>query len=122
MVTMIFVLSDRARQHISDLRQGTACRFRKDHIEPATRQLRIIGLTQGREGTMLMPHEMDQRIWRKGTGGTEAENRESSVPTVRQRKLVTDWLLSNCDSGRINPRSEERRVGKECRSRWSPFT
>ena len=21
----------------------------------------------------------------------------------------------------INPRSEERRVGKECRSRWSPY-
>ena len=24
------------------------------------------------------------------------------------------------DYTRINPRSEERRVGKECRSRWSP--
>ena len=59
---------------------------------------------------MLMPHEMDQRIWRKGTGGTEAENRESSVPTVRQRKLVTDWLLSNCDSGRINPLQHIRNV------------
>ena len=23
--------------------------------------------------------------------------------------------------GRGNPRSEERRVGKECRSRWSPY-
>jgi hypothetical protein len=36
---MIFVLSDRARQHISDLRHGTACRFRKDHIEPVTSEL-----------------------------------------------------------------------------------
>ena len=25
------------------------------------------------------------------------------------------------DSGRSYPRSEERRVGKECRSRWSPY-
>ena len=24
-------------------------------------------------------------------------------------------------SSRIRPRSEERRVGKECRSRWSPY-
>src|SRR5205823_8170052 len=24
-------------------------------------------------------------------------------------------------SGRASPRSEERRVGKECRSRWSPY-
>ena len=23
--------------------------------------------------------------------------------------------------GKIEPRSEERRVGKECRSRWSPY-
>ena len=23
--------------------------------------------------------------------------------------------------GTLNPRSEERRVGKECRSRWSPY-
>ena len=25
------------------------------------------------------------------------------------------------DPGKIVPRSEERRVGKECRSRWSPY-
>ena len=29
-----------------------------------------------------------------------------------------DLLLEN---GRIVARSEERRVGKECRSRWSPY-
>ena len=28
--------------------------------------------------------------------------------------------LSSCDS-RAQLRSEERRVGKECRSRWSPY-
>ena len=31
-----------------------------------------------------------------------------------------DRNLSNCKAG-FNPRSEERRVGKECRSRWSPY-
>lgn len=36
MVTLIFVLSDVARQHFSDLRQGTACRFRKDRFELPT--------------------------------------------------------------------------------------
>ena len=25
------------------------------------------------------------------------------------------------EQGKILPRSEERRVGKECRSRWSPY-
>ena len=26
-----------------------------------------------------------------------------------------------CSSGQLTTRSEERRVGKECRSRWSPY-
>ena len=25
------------------------------------------------------------------------------------------------DANNVSPRSEERRVGKECRSRWSPY-
>ncbi len=29
---------------------------------------------------------------------------------------IVDWL-----SDMMFPRSEERRVGKECRSRWSPY-
>ena len=32
-------------------------------------------------------------------------------------RLITSW---QCDS-RIADRSEERSVGKECRSRWSPY-
>ena len=36
-----------------------------------------------------------------------------------------DWLRNDFDAKAINlyamPRSEERRVGKECRSRWSPY-
>src|SRR5256885_16713124 len=28
---------------------------------------------------------------------------------------------SNCPGSLVRPRSEERRVGKECRSRWSPY-
>ena len=31
-------------------------------------------------------------------------------------RIIKKWLLS-----KINNRSEERRVGKECRSRWSPY-
>ena len=29
--------------------------------------------------------------------------------------------IFNCINGVYKPRSEERRVGKECRSRWSPY-
>ena len=36
-----------------------------------------------------------------------------------QKKLVEHELESQLDDGGL--RSEERRVGKECRSRWSPY-
>src|SRR5690606_40039890 len=35
---------------------------------------------------------------------------------LREATVVTMYLLHS-----INVRSEERRVGKECRSRWSPY-
>src|SRR5947209_16136991 len=31
------------------------------------------------------------------------------------------WLAPDAERKRGHPRSEERRVGKECRSRWSPY-
>ena len=34
-------------------------------------------------------------------------------------KAFDDGISNNLDPG--EPRSEERRVGKECRSRWSPY-
>ena len=44
--------------------------------------------------------------------GTLASVQESGSP-------LSDTLASVQESG--SPRSEERRVGKECRSRWSPY-
>ena len=32
-----------------------------------------------------------------------------------------EQYLNQCIQSIINQRSEERRVGKECRSRWSPY-
>ena len=35
---------------------------------------------------------------------------------------VPDYILTNDEiSKMVDTRSEERRVGKECRSRWSPY-
>ena len=34
--------------------------------------------------------------------------------------LIGEYLQSD-EKKKIEPRSEERRVGKECRSRWSPY-
>ena len=32
-----------------------------------------------------------------------------------------DWIVDPMVKEMIQDRSEERRVGKECRSRWSPY-
>src|SRR5260221_11480506 len=38
-----------------------------------------------------------------------------------RRKGVEDWFYTGMGKTDGDPRSEERRVGKECRSRWSPY-
>ena len=51
---------------------------------------------------------------------------ESNVPedlqeqAEAQREELTEIAAEN-DEDLIEKRSEERRVGKECRSRWSPY-
>src|ERR1051326_3876312 len=43
-------------------------------------------------------------------------------PAMTQAIVGPDWAsMSETDRKSIIDRSEERRVGKECRSRWSPY-
>ena len=35
--------------------------------------------------------------------------------------MENDDVMINDKKAKVNERSEERRVGKECRSRWSPY-
>src|SRR6266852_6566735 len=41
----------------------------------------------------------------------------SLMPTLDLRRQITRWIRRT----KPDVRSEERRVGKECRSRWSPY-
>ena len=41
--------------------------------------------------------------------------KETAIETVRAAKRA------GADAVKLQTRSEERRVGKECRSRWSPY-
>ena len=43
---------------------------------------------------------------------------KNGVTKQVQRKMFPGYVLVNMI---MNDRSEERRVGKECRSRWSPY-
>ena len=49
----------------------------------------------------------------------------SSYYTVKQNLIKiaanTKVNLSSKENEKLKKRSEERRVGKECRSRWSPY-
>src|ERR1039458_10448539 len=40
---------------------------------------------------------------------------------LRRRAVGNEWSNVNREIGGGAMRSEERRVGKECRSRWSPY-
>src|SRR2546426_512645 len=83
--------------------------------------------TAGRGPTGPEPGRTEAPYWVK----TEAEARKD-VQELAQKKvdLVKIWVddrdhtvtkLSPALYGAIIDRSEERRVGKECRSRWSPY-
>ena len=53
--------------------------------------------------------------WKKKGGGIKNLDIVQAVcPLYRQSKAILVWV-------RGHNRSEERRVGKECRSRWSPY-
>ena len=43
------------------------------------------------------------------------------VPKMRRERLTKVFGPLNVLVGADEARSEERRVGKECRSRWSPY-
>ena len=69
-------------------------------------------------------------IWRYGIGKLPKgllEYGKSDVCDIydeskRQKfQNLGQWMWQNNDGWRENLRSEERRVGKECRSRWSPY-
>ena len=49
------------------------------------------------------------------------EQVETLMEQMTEKQGVTEELKSQDQMERVRLRSEERRVGKECRSRWSPY-
>ena len=49
-------------------------------------------------------------------------NKKSSISKKNEISIFAQQLKArNTQISKIQKRSEERRVGKECRSRWSPY-
>src|SRR2546430_8420209 len=55
-----------------------------------------------------------------GRGGDRLDRDHVRTVTLQHRPRDLDLLLDEGEQARVL-RSEERRVGKECRSRWSPY-
>ena len=53
--------------------------------------------------------------------GKKRPKRSISTAEMQKRVQTLFRTLRSAKPGRVNVRSEERRVGKECRSRWSPY-
>ena len=54
----------------------------------------------------------------------QAGTKKSSLKRTKYNRQLTYgklWSPGNFDNAQFDLRSEERRVGKECRSRWSPY-
>ena len=55
-------------------------------------------------------------------GGNWASRSAGAVDGFPVRvRFIADWVDCVPGSVAVDSRSEERRVGKECRSRWSPY-
>ena len=58
--------------------------------------------------------------------GTNSKTNAVAMATMQKNTIYTNVVLAPdktvwWEDGDGEPRSEERRVGKECRSRWSPY-
>ena len=67
----------------------------------------------------IMKFQEGLPLMRQICGSRQNEHVEQKWMENTLKSIGEDGHLYECLSGR--PRSEERRVGKECRSRWSPY-
>ena len=63
----------------------------------------------------------DLEAFLESSGKSAADYRNQMKPKEARSKVIDGILASRTDCKECKPRSEERRVGKECRSRWSPY-
>src|SRR5256885_16239546 len=61
------------------------------------------------------------RLYGARLAGREARVSEPAATTLDAVVAELVEATARLPEGRIDLRSEERRVGKECRSRWSPY-
>src|SRR5258708_5132048 len=79
-------------------------------------RLRVAGRSAEREMAARIGEEVEA-LWTNGPAGGGGARKE----TREQIGIVSCLLPRDKVRPQVTVRSEERRVGKECRSRWSPY-
>ena len=93
--------------------------------------MQICGIDEAGRGSMLGPLviagiSLDKRKLRKLSSIGVKDSKKLS-PKLREElykkiiEIADDYYITKISPRSIDARSEERRVGKECRSRWSPY-
>ena len=121
--------------------EGRVRPFGQAHVSRARTDRQVLGMLAEEMGTDLHVASLEALyadiaglgLWRGERGAvvfTPAPEQETETPAAQAQGLSTatspQALLAThkpmLDDGRLQTtRSEERRVGKECRSRWSPY-
>ena len=79
-------------------------------------------LLNNQEITEEIKEEIKKYLETTDNENTMTQNLWDAAKAVLRGKLtVIQSYLKKQETSQINNRSEERRVGKECRSRWSPY-
>src|SRR2546425_9268748 len=110
-------MTERGRQGRQQLLQAQAL---------TERELHALSLQGTGEGLAQQAEPLDQLIrpgafGSHGAEGEYAEHRSASAERKRHFRARAHALEAGPIDHGLLRRSEERRVGKECRSRWSPY-
>ena len=58
---------------------------------------------------------------KEGFSGFAHWMKKQSHEELEHAYAMADYIIKRGGMAKVDKRSEERRVGKECRSRWSPY-
>src|SRR2546430_14537450 len=102
--SLFFMATPPERQSFISLRINRITRTGSRHVTPCLADLIV-----------FQAYELHQvEVWAHQLRCKLQMNRFRKGTRIIKREIVDECSI-------VDPRSEERRVGKECRSRWSPY-
>src|SRR5256884_897741 len=118
--------TDRVRR-VLRLAREEAARLHHEYVGTEHILLGLIREGEGVAATVLTNlnvdlEEISRRIEETVKKGTAAGSAGPDLPYTSRAKKILEFAMSEArELNHRYVRSEERRVGKECRSRWSPY-